>query len=145
MNKEKLCPRCKNIKSFSEFPVNNSKKDGLGSHCSECKKNIQKQWYLSHRKEQFIRCKKYRKTLRDRFLSLITGRKCVDCGNDNPIVLDFDHVRGKKVNNVSRMVAKCLSWQSILDEIDKCEVRCANCHRIVTHNRRISNTQAKPQ
>lgn len=61
---------------------------------------------------------------------------CVDCGNDNLVVLDFDHVRGEKVANISKMVSTGRSLSSLLREIEKCEVRCANCHRIVTHQRR---------
>lgn len=68
---------------------------------------------------------------------------CVDCGEDNPLVLEFDHVRGEKKSNVSDMGNQSYSLKTIQKEIDKCEVRCANCHRIATYNRRkkISNLQ----
>lgn len=59
---------------------------------------------------------------------------CVDCGINNHIVLDFDHLRDKKYN-VSRMIHDGFSWKAILKEIAKCEVVCANCHRIRTHHR----------
>ena len=61
---------------------------------------------------------------------------CTDCGNNNLVVLDFDHVRGEKVANISKMVSIGSSLVSLLREIEKCEVRCANCHRIVTAQRR---------
>lgn len=60
---------------------------------------------------------------------------CVDCGEGNPVVLDFDHVRGEKRGNVSDMVRWSYSIKSIKEEIRKCEVRCANCHRKKTHER----------
>lgn len=59
---------------------------------------------------------------------------CVDCGTKEQVVLDLDHVRGKKVGNVSAMLAGPL--HRLLAEIDKCETRCANCHRRVTAQRR---------
>jgi hypothetical protein len=59
---------------------------------------------------------------------------CVDCGESNHIVLDFDHLRDKKYN-ISRMIHDGFSWSAIKKEIAKCEVVCANCHRIRTHNR----------
>lgn len=59
---------------------------------------------------------------------------CTDCGISNHIVLDFDHIRDKKYN-VSRMIHDGFSWKAILKEIEKCEVVCANCHRIRTHSR----------
>tara|TARA_R110000824_G_scaffold78261_1_gene197681 strand:+ start:72 stop:434 length:363 start_codon:yes stop_codon:yes gene_type:complete len=61
---------------------------------------------------------------------------CVDCGESNPIVLEFDHVRGKKKMCVSNMISQSYSFKTIQEEIDKCEVRCANCHRVITHERR---------
>ena len=52
---------------------------------------------------------------------------CVDCGEPDPIVLQFDHVRGKKIKKVSTMI-KTYAWQAVLEEIEKCDVVCANCH-----------------
>jgi len=60
---------------------------------------------------------------------------CVDCGESNPIVLEFDHVIGDKVGNVSDMCRKSYSTSTIKNEIRKCEIRCANCHRKKTHER----------
>jgi len=64
---------------------------------------------------------------------------CVDCGESNPIVLDFDHIRDKKYN-ISRMIHDGFSWKAIVKEMQKCEVVCANCHRIRTHNRLVERT-----
>jgi 5-methylcytosine-specific restriction endonuclease McrA len=52
---------------------------------------------------------------------------CVDCGETDAVVLDFDHLRDK-VNDVSSLVALRRPWEEVLEEIEKCEVRCANCH-----------------
>lgn len=60
----------------------------------------------------------------------------MDCGEADPIVLEFDHVRGEKADNISRMVHGTRSIAAIQAEIDKCEVVCANCHR-----RRTAETQ----
>lgn len=68
---------------------------------------------------------------------------CVDCGEGNPLVLDFDHVKGKKVGDISSMVYQSYCVESIQNEIDKCEVRCSNCHRVATHKRRIEKQNAK--
>lgn len=57
---------------------------------------------------------------------------CVDCGETNVVVLEFDHVRGKKFKGVSYLLDQDYSWGKIQDEIDKCDVRCANCHRLRT-------------
>ena len=64
---------------------------------------------------------------------------CMDCGENNHIVLDFDHLKDKKYN-VSRMIHDGFSWAAIKKEIAKCEVVCAKCHRIRTHYRLTKNT-----
>ena len=65
---------------------------------------------------------------------------CVDCGETNPLVLDFDHVEGEKIMNISDMARTSYSRETIMREIDKCEVRCSNCHRIITHQRRTNES-----
>ena len=62
--------------------------------------------------------------------------RCIDCGQTDIRVLDFDHVHGEKVGNVSDMVNGSYSIDAIKKEIRKCEVRCSNCHRIKTMERR---------
>jgi hypothetical protein len=52
---------------------------------------------------------------------------CVDRGETNPLLLDFDHMRDKRAN-ISQLVQSGMSWTTIKDEIANCEVRCANCH-----------------
>ena len=54
---------------------------------------------------------------------------CVDCGERDPCVLEFDHVRGTKHQNISVMVQGRYAISRIQEEIEKCAVRCANCHR----------------
>lgn len=62
-------------------------------------------------------------------------RGCIDCGyRDHAVALDFDHVSGKKDFALSRAYGK--SWKRILAELEKCEVRCANCHRVKTAERK---------
>ena len=61
---------------------------------------------------------------------------CVDCGETEDVLLDFDHVKGEKRANISDMIYQGYSIKSIKDEIRKCEVRCANCHRRKTRSRK---------
>ena len=54
---------------------------------------------------------------------------CADCGETDPVVLQFDHTdRGSKERQVSHLVSFNYGFDAIIREIEKCEVRCANCH-----------------
>ncbi len=57
---------------------------------------------------------------------------CLNCGLQDIRVLEFDHVRGTKVDSISEIVRRGLSWAVLRAELAKCEVRCRNCHRLVT-------------
>ncbi len=76
-----------------------------------------------------------RKIFKQKINSYKAERGCVDCGIKNPIVLDFDHIKDKKFD-----IANGAARNPVLVdiEIEKCEIRCANCHRIKTHERRVS-------
>jgi hypothetical protein len=65
---------------------------------------------------------------RTRFLlGYFATHPCADCGESDPIVLEFDHL-GDKLFNIGEALTY-RNWESILAEIEKCEVVCANCHR----------------
>lgn len=58
---------------------------------------------------------------------------CIDCGyNAHPQALQFDHISDNKKANVSNLIRSDYSWETILAEINKCEVRCSNCHSVMT-------------
>jgi hypothetical protein len=54
---------------------------------------------------------------------------CVDCSESDPVALDFDHGNGLKSRNISEMIHAGVSLENLKLEMEKCVVRCANCHR----------------
>lgn len=79
-----------------------------------------------------------------KFVSEQKIKPCVDC-KFVPLVpdqMDFDHVRGTKITDIARLVARGVSIKKIQEEIDKCDLVCANCHRLRTAIRR--NLEALP-
>lgn len=68
----------------------------------------------------------------------IKCQPCKDCNREYPYyVMQFDHIGEDKVANVSRLL-RTHGWPEIEKEIAKCEVVCANCHAIRTHNRKMN-------
>lgn len=117
----KQCSECKERKSVADFYKNPSLPDRLDNLCKECRKVRVK----LYDKKKVWKKKKY-------ILEYLKNHACVDCDNDDIRVLDFDHVRGEKKNHVSTMVRDRTSVSVLISEIEKCDIRCANCHRIRT-------------
>ena len=104
-----------------------------------------KRYYLDNAEKYKKKAKRWNKSQRKwarEFISRVKSfSQCIDCGQSDIRVLDFDHVHGKKVANVSDMVNGSYSIGAIKKEIRKCEVRCSNCHRIKTIERRDNENE----
>lgn len=96
-------------------------------------------WYnnpmpYKHRKDLYAAQKRHRVKIRRHIREYLDTRSCIDCGEKDPIVLEFDHrVPEEKFKPVSVMISGHYSWKRVLAEIEKCDVRCANCHRRKTY------------
>lgn len=65
-----------------------------------------------------------------RIVDHLLAHPCVECGERDLRVLDFDHEdRSGKTADVARLASMNIAWERIAAEIAKCSVRCANCHR----------------
>jgi hypothetical protein len=137
----KRCSTCGDEKALSEFNRRAKAHDGLQSRCRECSRH----WYLRNRAEHIVNVRKIaeraRAQRRAKLLAYLLEHPCVDCGERDPCVLEFDHVRGIKEGNISHLLQNA-SWQRVEAEIAKCEVRCANCHRRATARRADWNKAA---
>lgn len=73
---------------------------------------------------------KQKDLLREALLDYLLKNPCVDCGEKDVVVLDFDHRDpGEKSFAVSDAIRRGYSMRRVLAEVRKCDVRCANCHR----------------
>lgn len=72
----------------------------------------------------------------DRINAMKEVAACADCGNSFPTCcMDFDHVGADKYEEVGTLVSRSAAWDIIAAEIAKCEIVCANCHRIRTRDK----------
>ena len=76
-----------------------------------------------------------REQVQSYLVQYLRSHPCVDCGETDIVVLDFDHVTGVKITDVGAMLSQGWGLDAIKTEITKCEVRCANDHRRVTAQR----------
>lgn len=110
-----------------------------GSNPSSATKEYHQKWYQDnkeHRKAQISARRNERRIAAREFIcNYLQSHPCLDCGETDIVVLEFDHVRGEKKRTISLMVAEGYTIKSIQAEIEKCEVACANCHRRRTAQR----------
>lgn len=120
----KYCGHCNTEKSVDAFNRRGSK---YNAWCRDCSKG----WYRENKVKHVANCVRNRKSLiadnRTKLMEYLRSHPCVDCGEAELNVLEFDHVRGKKLLEVTKLLDR--RWGLVSAEIEKCEVRCANCHR----------------
>lgn len=134
MTTTKPCSKCKEEKDFSEFSKCKAAKSGLQSQCKPCHRESVKAAYKKNPAPAKARALKQVQEKRE-WISQQKNKPCADCGGVfDPVCMDFDHLpEYDKVANLSVMYQYPL--EKIKEEIAKCEVVCANCHRLRTKNR----------
>lgn len=129
----KQCNKCKHEKELKEFTKKKSSKDGYHGYCKSCSREIVRKSYRNNKKYYVDKAKVAKDEIKTFIRELKETTPCSDCKVKYPYyVMDFDHLKDKTFN-----VSTCLKGKiQILNEIDKCEVVCSNCHRIRTHKKR---------
>lgn len=126
----KICGRCNIEQELECFSKKASTKDGLQYTCKVCMKEIHRNHYVNNTDKCKQKARKSNSQYRLRNLQYVIDflklNPCVDCGEKDPIVLEFDHFRDKEYC-VSQM--HTYAFDKLKEEIEKCEVRCRNCHK----------------
>lgn len=126
---KKKCSVCKEDKKLSEFALH-SKKGIKSPRCRVCQSKLGKQHYNKNKSNYIIGQKIIKDRNRKYLWEYLKNNSCVDCGETDPIVLEFDHLdRENKLAHLSIAVRDKWSIIKINEEIKKCQVLCANCHR----------------
>ena len=128
------CARCQQDLDPSAFNFKDRARGTLQSYCRACSRRSVREHYRSNTayyiEKARTRNTAYRQQAHQAVLAYLKANPCVDCGESDPVVLDFDHLDGgNKTDNVSDLVKRRVTWAKIRREIEKCVVRCANCHR----------------
>jgi hypothetical protein len=129
----KHCQKCARVLPLSQFSIRSKTTKRPCSYCKECQRAYNREHYAAnktrHNRRRYVNQLRYKEQNRERMSQYLADKKCADCGETDPIVLDFDHVRGQKDWNIGDLMKSGFSWRRIEVEIEKCETRCSNCHR----------------
>lgn len=130
----KGCSKCMSWLPLDAFSKDSSSKSGYCSWCKDCSSKVTRTHYKQWVKDEGWvdrKRKKGRELARDAKKRAVDymGGKCHDCGVLYPdYVYDFHHLSGDtKVDNPSAILKR--SWEAAKEELDKCVMVCANCHR----------------
>jgi hypothetical protein len=128
----KFCPGCEEVKPTEAFNYKNKQKGLLQVRCRACTRLQVRTHYENNRPYYIDKAQKRNKTViaeqRQKIYDYLLTHACVDCGEKDPVCLEFDHIKGIKTKAISEMIG-VYAWDAIEYEISKCEIRCANCHR----------------
>ena len=129
---QRKCNKCNRTKPIEDFHFKDKKRGVRNTICKSCSLEYSRKWYSKNKTWQKANAKRHSIATKHKharkLYEYLTTHPCVDCGESDPLVLEFDHIQSKK-NTVGEMVSAAYSWKRIVEEISKCEVRCANCHR----------------
>lgn len=142
---ERFCPECGGLvtcsKTASPQRYMCDGEDGCGKEWTRYKVSTPSEREKNREKgRRYFRRK--RKKRRAEVLKM-KSEPCADCGQSfPPVCMDFDHVRGTKVSNISSLNSKHSSdpayFKALEKELAKCELVCANCHRLRSEERRLA-------
>ena len=130
---------CKQDLSLSEFNKNSKRSDGVQTMCRSCQKGYYAKRYSNPDGKERARLARNREASKQSRRDIIREAKsvpCMDCGVEYPYyVMDFDHRDpSQKSFTIGLIVGQGQPIALLMQEIEKCDVVCSNCHRIRTHS-----------
>jgi len=133
------CSKCQKRKDQSSFAKNKGRAGSHAAYCSKCQSEYHKAYYRKNKarhNERRYQNQILRREAKRAFVDKLKSGPCVDCITSYiPVVMEFDHVRGYKLFNLGDAVRMDVSLEKIQAEAAKCDLVCANCHRIRTFKR----------
>lgn len=129
----RACSTCGELRPLSEFALKSARTGRRSTKCRSCQRAYSRAHYRKERSRYLDKAKQRNRASRDRFALLILdylrSHPCVDCGETDPTVLEFDHRDPSAKSSTVNALGRAQDWTALETEIAKCDVRCANCHR----------------
>jgi hypothetical protein len=126
----KQCSKCGKIKSINDFNIKKTTKDGYQYSCKECNKSYLKDHYSKNKEYNIQKTKKYKDDIKSFLDGYKKNLKCEKCSETDIACLDFHHLNcSEKDFEIGIAVSRGYSIDKIKQEIEKCVILCANCHR----------------
>lgn len=130
----RTCARCRRELPLESFGIANRERGSRNYSCKECVREYGRRHYAENKAKYLEKARRWEGGMQA-MIAAAKARPCADCGGKFPAcAMDFDHLPGSaKAFNMA--AAKKIGVAKVRAEIAKCEVVCANCHRIRTWGR----------
>lgn len=129
----KKCSKC--LRNLDESNFNwKIKNVRLQYHCKKCSREYVRNHYQNNVNYYILKARKRNTAIKNEIIEFLGNyfatHPCVDCGEKDVLVLEFDHRdRLEKFDEVSKLISNRGKLEKVEKEVEKCDVRCANCHR----------------
>lgn len=144
MSDKNICSRCGVVKDVDQFHWKNKANGTRQRRCKECWRAYIREWYVANKPKVLAKTRRQNQrkyAALKAYVDEVKSAPCMDCGHSYPPwVMEHDHRDPTvKIGNISRLRRQWVSLEKLKDEIAKCDLVCANCHRQRTHNRMVNN------
>ena len=131
-----ICKSCNKNKPIIEYHWRKDTKSNGGYRyvCKKCACERAGESYQRNKEKVKARCAKAAKERilerRKYIYNYLKSHPCVECGENDPRCLDFDHINPENKDlEISRAIWNNWSMKRLINEIEKCQILCSNCHR----------------
>lgn len=128
-----VCSKCGDDKPEEAFAYQSVATGKRRTCCRQCAAVLRRLHYLRERstyiENERLRVRRHRELNRALIIEYLHEHPCVDCGESDPVLLEFDHRDPNNKRLEVAHLARKKPWPQVLAEIDKCDVRCVSCHR----------------
>lgn len=102
----------------------------MPSRDREKQNEYQRAWYARNKEKAKAQVSANRNKYRQRWRDYKATLSCINCGFNHPAALDFHHVIKSPDNKPVNQLLRKDAFKAAAEEIKKCVVLCANCHRV---------------
>lgn len=129
----RVCARCHSEKPIEAFPIKDKARETRRAYCHPCCLEYGREHYARNKSAYKARTRsrhvRIRRDHRALVFDYLSSHPCIDCGISDPVVLEFDHRDpANKMTEVGHLIHSGSKFELDI-EIEKCDVRCGNCHR----------------
>ena len=127
------CSMCAEYKTMEQFAFADMKIGSRQYNCRVCHAAYRRTHYLANKPDYIRRAiaeiGRRREQNRREIYAYLQTHPCIDCGEGDVLVLEFDHRDPQLKWKAIGVLVVNRRWPRVLAEIQKCDVRCVNCHR----------------